>query len=179
MALGNIIETSDYATTFIGRLNIDLGTSTSGRSVHMTNLITQYQPDILRDLLGETLYNDLYNNSTDDKWQKFIDGETIDIDNDQKFNWVGAKAMLSYFIYYYFKDDAESLDTETGQKQANNENSSSAIMDLNKKISRVYNIAIDYYNDGYKYLNYKNDEVADTFEDIDFTKRDKINPFGI
>ena len=172
MALANQIDT----TYFTGIINIDF--DDTDRAAHMTNLITYWQQRIFRELLGESLYQDLVDNSGSAPWPAFLDGETVTIDG-YKYEWVGAKTMLSYFLYFYFKRDAESQDSNVGEKISNTENSSRAVDELPLKLSITYNQAIDYYKDAYDYIQYKNSLVDDTFANITTSFKTEINKYGI
>lgn len=61
------------------------------------------EPDILRDLLGETLYQDYLANPTAEKWVKFVEGHEYTYDG-YTVKWQGLKnsqkiSLLAYFTF--------------------------------------------------------------------------------
>lgn len=164
-------------TYFTGIINLDLRDDNQATALE-DYYIPYYQRKIFTDLLGEALYQDLVNNSSDERWANFLDGETVTIDS-YKYDWIGAKAMLSYFVYYYFKRDNEGYDTPVGEMKTVTENSQRAPYSLQIKLARAYNQGVEHYLDAYDYMDYKNSQVADTYPELNTKAIDYITIWGL
>jgi len=164
MALANIITYED----FTGILYLDVaGTSTIAlaKQSELNTIITEYQQKIFRDLFGEALYNYLTDYESEDVYTDLRDGELVTID-DYKYQWIGLKKMLASFVYFYFKREKESFDSDTGEKKSENENSISSLGNLRLKMNRAWNNGVEYYKDAVSYMDYKNGLTANSYPNL-------------
>jgi len=164
MALANIITYED----FTGILFLDIaGTSTIAlaKQAELNTIITEYQQKIFRELFGEALYQYLTDNEDEDVYTVLRDGEIVTIDG-YKYEWVGLKKMLASFVYFYFKREKQSFDSDTGEKKSETENSVSSLGNLRVKMIRAWNKGVDYYKDAIDYMDYKNGLSTDYYPEL-------------
>lgn len=167
--MANILSRTDFST---GITAIDIDSNI--RNFTLDKFIEQYEPIVLRDLLGEALYQDYLAYTSLEKYTNLINGELLTIDG-AKYKFEGVKTMLKYFIYYFYKGQNESYDAAL--KEDNEKIRLLGLME--KKLNEVWNIGVDLYNDCIIYINYKNGLVADTYADFIYKEYKKINSFGI
>lgn len=153
---------------FIGEINLDLNND-SNVIDNFERLGTIHQKDILRDVLGDKLYNELINDldgSGNPQTQKFIDlvdGKTYERPSGKEKIYEGLIRMLNYMVYSYYLKKTWSNNSSTGQLTNVNQNSEKLNRsDLRKEISIIYNQGIGLYNDVIIYLD---DEYETYFPD--------------
>jgi hypothetical protein len=155
---------------------------------YVNAIITQYQKDILTQILGEIEYNafetDL--NGTDtptlDQWDWFLNGTTYTY-NSVSYVYPGIKQVLTKFMYYYWQRNTASDLGNTGQVQKVLLNSAQVIP--SKMMVQAYNLSVDeIYNKRtygptvYNFLSHQQ-SLNSYFPDWDFTSFDKINIYNI
>ena len=100
-----------------------------------------------------------------DKWLDFRDGKLFQVTNRDGnpvyVKWEGLinsqkVSLLSYFVWYYYNVDAQSVNTSVGQVNMNGENSvRTPINQLNHKLISNYNKGADLYGKDMEYLTGK------------------------
>lgn len=125
----------------------------------ITASITQYEREVLIDLLGYSLYNDLQAAialpyASGDKWDKLINGEDFSYTlNGETINvrWEGLKglnkkSLVAYYVYFFHRRKRASYmagsDAEVQAKAENSEN-----VPLFEKLTYIWNEFIVMYGD--------------------------------
>jgi hypothetical protein len=127
----------------------------------------------LQKLLGDKMYQDLVQNSTDAKYVELLDGGTYEIDG-FTYQQKGLKYVLAYFIYAEYSIDSEHQDTFAGFRNKNipesqqpNYGEVKRIRDKNRELAFVY------WKDIKRFL----DDNTDTYEYWECSNRQKVfNP---
>lgn len=152
------------------------------RILVLSNIVKTYQETILRKLLGHAEYYKMISDFTDgetspntQKWIDFIDGDyTYDVDG-LTVQWQGAKNMLRYFIYYYFRKEYMSIWTNSGEVVTDAQNG--IVINPRSKMVSNYNLGVDLYGNAksdcyapnaynFLYKRYETDFVDWKFEEI-------------
>lgn len=114
----NIITDTDFSYPYLPVVTDDATLS------RIDNIITEYQPKILIDILGNLEYENLYNDygsnptPTNPIWVDFINGTTWqEIVNNivVTINYKGIKPILTRLIYYYYIMSVQTLKMESGE----------------------------------------------------------------
>lgn len=143
---------------FIGEINLDLSNDTNVLA-NFEALGRQIEDDVLKDVLGDKLYNlliaDLVGGVPQAQLYKdLVDGKTYDRPSGKEKIYEGLKRMLRYFVYSGYLDYQWSANSSTGQLTNINQNSEKINRsDLRKVISRIYNKGVSLYNDVIIYLD--------------------------
>lgn len=142
--MDNLINNTDFkGLTALAGMGSDFNVE------DLNQYITDNQERILKQALGESLYNMLdegYNPANDDKWKKLIEGDTYILQRDGKgftIKYKGVKEMLVNLIYFDYKSDLATQTTTTGQVVSSNANSVVAKIDRNS--IKAYNIGVELY----------------------------------
>lgn len=140
--MDNLIDKTD----FTGLIAL-VGMGNDWNSDDLDEFITHYQEKLLKQFLGEDLYNaldDNYNALTDDKWYKLVNGDTYEkVSGDKSYTikYKGVKGMLAYFIYTYYKNDLATKTTGGGEVVSSYENSQ--VSKVDRKSVRAFNLGVD------------------------------------
>lgn len=140
--MNNLIDKDSFSG-----LTALVGMGQTWNNSDLDSYITMYQEVLLKRFLGESLYNLLdanYTESSGDKWDKLVNGETYTKDyagSDFTIKYKGLKEMLTYFIYFFYKSELASSPTEGGEVISNYSNSTHAKID--RKIIKAFNLGVD------------------------------------
>ena len=153
--------------------------------------IKRYQPEILKMLLGQTLYDDLVANTSDAKWQALITGYdyTVDYGGDTiNVSWKGLQnsekiSLISDYVFCKTVSDHETTTTNVGVVVANVENSNK--ISATVRTSRAWNRMRELYGysgqskliaSAYNFLRYNGEY---DFDNWIFTELEQQNIWGI
>lgn len=169
----------------------------------ITQAITQYEPEILKKLLGYTLNKDLVANPSSTKWAAFITGSEFEHSYNgitQTLKWEGLtntlkESLIAYYTFYKYTEREATKNSTVGITKPMAENSK--VADPRQKMINAYDrmldlygrmpVCFDYsrkiqpstaYNDLPSAYNYLLANISD-FEDWYFTPIGSINIFGI
>lgn len=142
-------------TDFIGDVALQ---QVSNPANTITSEITRVEKIVLRDLLGDKLYNEADTNGMTDgtptaaKFTALLEGETYTDNDSLEKIYEGLERMLLYFIYAeYIKIQAQ--DTIAGMKVMTQNNSKPVNQNKVNLLSRnAYNKGVDLYNSALKYI---------------------------
>jgi len=139
-------------TDFVGEIAISQSKYGNDK---LNSIITTTEAKILTDLLGDDLYlklkADLVNNIPQTtKYLNLVNGVTYSVKNidniDVNVDYKGIKQMLRYFIYAELIRLQETDNTEVGEVEAKQQNSTRARKtQLNTLISNAYNNGVKLY----------------------------------
>lgn len=139
-------------TDFVGEISISQSRYGNDK---LNSIITTVEAKILTDLLGDDLYlklkADLVNNIPQTtKYLNLVNGVTYSVKNidniDVNVDYKGIKQMLRYFIYAELIRLQETDNTEVGEVEAKQQNSTRAKKaQLNTLISNAYNNGVKLY----------------------------------
>jgi hypothetical protein len=194
--MANLITYAD----FINEINIPISDSTTTTAI--TNAITQYQPEVLQDLLGYSLYKafiaGLSVNTPAQKWVNLRDGAEFSVtigDETRLLKFDGVKPIIAYYVYLRYRNDNETY--FSGQKQVKSETENSITADYDAALVPVFNSFIRKYgivdryiyslsnNSYYEHTNFSpsayNFLLANitSYNDWVFTQKQFINEYGI
>jgi hypothetical protein len=137
---------------FVGEISISQSRYGNDK---LNSIITTVEAKILTDLLGDDLYlklkADLVNNIPQTtKYLNLVNGVTYSVKNidniDVNVDYKGIKQMLRYFIYAELIRLQETDNTEVGEVEAKQQNSTRARKtQLNTLISNAYNNGVKLY----------------------------------
>lgn len=137
---------------FVGEISISQSRYGNDK---LNSIITTVEAKILTDLLGDDLYlklkADLVNNVPQTtKYINLVNGVTYSVKNidniDVNVDYKGIKPMLRYFIYAELIRLQETDNTEVGEVEAKQQNSTRAKKaQLNTLISNAYNNGVKLY----------------------------------
>ena len=131
---------------------------TSGQLDNITSWIATYEDDILNKLLGyklNTLLQADLNGTSEPTSQRFkdlVDGNTFTFNFKgnsitKKFNGIRNKTMLnsliSYYVYYQYRNETEDFNSGSGQKHSSTENSID--VDVRPKLISSWNKIVELY----------------------------------
>ena len=150
-------------------------------------MIPIVEKDIMRKLLGDTLYTDYVANPTDARWIALVDGATYTYD-DKSVIWDGTKgiagnSMMGFFTYERILRDLDSNVVANGVVRQASEKGE--YYSVNSRMSLGQNKGVNLYGtycesrlNGTAY-NYLRDNGTYDFDDWVFTPIVKINSLGI
>ena len=117
--------TTDY---FVNEINVpDIGSTYS----NLSEYIDRYEPEVLRRLLGETLYQDVAAYDADTSSQAIIDlvtGKDYTL-GEYTVSWKGLVntddyiSLIAYYVYYFYLRDQVDRLASTGYVTSTHENS--------------------------------------------------------
>lgn len=125
---------------------------TGQQLTNISSWITRYEEELLKKLLGYTLYTELIDDLDENdnpQTQKFIDlvggkafsfelnGYTISTKWEGLRNVTIKKSLIAYYVYYHYRNKTETYSTISGEKRNASENSIS--------VNAVYNL-VDAWN---------------------------------
>jgi hypothetical protein len=126
----NLIDIDDFTNPFKVVANIpELET-------RLNDIITEYQPDILKSILGIVEYTNFYNDftgaePTQQKWKDFKDGTTYNLVSDNgitvNVTYKGIKPALTYMIYYYYNLSIYTNPIQSGEAKLSMQNSTQRV----------------------------------------------------
>lgn len=139
-------------TYFIKNINL-----TSDQLNNINSWILEYEPDILKKLLGYNLYSELINdldvdgNPQTQKFKDLVNGKEFNFDfygYTINTKWEGfrntlKKSLISYYVYYQYRVNNESFNSSIGQVNTNTENATR--IDANPVLIITWNKMIDLY----------------------------------
>ena len=119
---------------FVGEINVVATDCDNGRLQHF---IDKYEPEILKEILGQELYNDVSNaSSPTGDLDILINGGSYTVDGiDYKFK--GLKYITAGFIYYWYQRDNSYNVAQTGGSKPKFENSTTISMGF--KMAQAWN----------------------------------------
>ncbi len=177
-------------TYFKGDINLPASVLEGNYEV-INAYISQYEPEVLKMLLGYDLYKALKvqidAETYSAPWKAFIEGAEYTVDTDYKVKWNGLvnsekKSFIAYYVFYQYMRDTVTSTSGVGEVLNSAENATRiAAID---KMSYAYNRFVDLYGtlrDGsfipsaYRYL-YENESSFDLWL---FEPVTKVNSFGI
>lgn len=191
-------------TYFINDINL-----VGSQLTNIQQYIDIYEPEILKSLLGYELYKALLadlneaGNPQSDRFINLINGAEFTITdggNTITEKWEGLvntkkQSLISYHVYFNYRQINENVNTGVGQKNIIAENSENAsyvemMVGINNKMIDLYgntgiNRIINYNNANYGYYNYLPSAYNFLLSNIDdypewiFKPIEKINVFGI
>lgn len=137
-------------TDFIGRYSLSI----SEFAIDTFNsYITDYQYDLLIDMLGAELYNDFNANPTDAKWTDFQNGITYTDCNGDVQNWRGLKDLLIPFVYSKFTLENYKKQVQSGVVKPKFENADILNERERKEVAyKAWNDFISKYYEAYMFL---------------------------
>lgn len=117
----------------------------------LTNAITLVEQDILLNVLGLSIYNELQTAlndlpNADQKWRDLVEG----VEYDSK-KWEGLSndySLLAFAIYYFFLNSNTQFNTAVGVAQINSENAQT--VSPSYKLSNAWQKFITKYQNGYR-----------------------------
>lgn len=140
--------------------------SIPGNSIQAANIdayITRYEDEILKKLLGYTLWKALIadlDGNGDPQTQRFtdiVDGAEFSFDfegNTINTKWEGLrntlkKSLIAYWVYFQYRNETENYFSGIGQRKGKGENS--VMADITPKIVFSWNKMIELYGETPKY----------------------------
>ena len=110
----------------------------------LTTSITKYEPEILINALGYTLYKLMTDNLSTQIYKDIIEGKEYNVVQGNvtyKVKWAGLKnndkiSLIAYYVYYWWMRNHASLTMYTGEIKPGFENAAQASM--NMKISNTW-----------------------------------------
>ena len=167
---------------FVGEINLIFKSDLQG-DIFAMELITQFENQILLDLLGDYLYNALisdsqYNASTEryephtQMYKDLLYGVNY-TDLTGKFTvYEGILIALKRMIFYYYKVENQRHDTKTGTAKYTNGEASELLTlpESEREASNQFNKAIIYYNRVIVYIenNYQTLFTGENFSQFSF-----------
>lgn len=145
---------------FKGEVNLDISSDVNVIAQFET-LALEHEKDILRDLLGDSLYDNLINDLSggvpqSTEYYQLVYGTSYYDNSGQKIIYDGLQRMLKYFVYCHALENGVTYNTSVGQMSGVNENSVSIdAHDLIKVMKPKYNKAVNLYNKAIKFINTK------------------------
>lgn len=142
---------------FLGDIKIS---QNSKESADLQSYIDQTQERVLRDLLGDTEYNNFIADLISEvpqtqKWIKFFNGFTWQNDDEYDNNYTGIKQFLRYFTYFEFVRNLNAKTTTVGIQFADAENSLQATqIQSNVVTEQRFNKGVELYHSATKMLLY-------------------------
>lgn len=176
--------TTDY---FVLDINVP---NVSGTYANISDYIDRYEPEILRRLLGETLYQDVAAYDAETSSQAIIDlvaGKDYTV-GDYTVSWKGLInttdyiSLIAYYVYYWYVRDQVSRLATTGFVSSKSENASNAAPNI--KLAEVWHKMRELYGyPGQGYLlpsayNFLSEHESD-YPTWDYTDCGRINFLGI
>lgn len=152
----------------------------------LTNLIAKGQQELLRKLLGNTLYEafetGLAAGSPEQRWTDLRDGVSYTVGS-LRWQFVGVKSMVKDYVYYEYQRNAASFTTPAGEGKANMENATRILN--SDKMARAYNEMCTWANDlWYMLFNKREEDGTATYHEavrgeIKWSIAEPINQFNI
>ena len=151
---------------------------TGAQATNITSWITIYEEEILKSLLGYTLYTELIDdldvngNPQTTKFINLVGGAEFTFETREGYTvstkWMGfrdsvrLKSLIAYYVYYQYRNEKESFNTNAGQKVNVSENSERAsviykLVNTWNKMINLYGITPKGYEPEY-FLNLDNYE---------------------
>lgn len=149
-------------------------------SAVLQQYIDKYEPRILTRVLGYQLYKEfntaIAGSSPAQKWIDLRDGSEYTYSSELRY-FDGLKTLTVNYVYFKFIKEQSQFNTGVGIKSINTENSENT--DSSFKQVYAFNELVDINEQLYEFITAKNDEVADTYENYDYTEICKVNEFNI
>jgi len=124
-------------------------------STRFSGFLTQVQNKELRELLGDELWLDFFDNISDTKYQTLISGENY-TENGETIYYPGLKPFLSFCMLLKIITKGDVFHTNRGNFQYNPETAQSAEKYTIQQTTGDYQLSIKFYeNEVIKYLNQK------------------------
>jgi hypothetical protein len=182
-------------TYFIREIHLP-GENVSGNNEDLAAYITQYEKEVLTELLGYDLYKalkveiDKGPGNYDEPWKSFIEGAEYTVESGSEpytVKWNGLTnteliSLISYYIYFNYMRDLVTKTAMIGETLSLAENSQR--ISPSDKMANAWNRHLELYGsrgDGllvpsaYRYLT----ENEDDFDKWVFTDKEPINSFDI
>jgi hypothetical protein len=167
----SIVATTDFILN--ESLPIDkLGTA-------LQTYITKYEPEILRRVLGYSLWKEfntaITGGSPAQKWVDLRDGAEYTWNSETEY-FTGVKELAVDYVYFKFIKQNSEYASGVGIKKIQTENSENA--DPSYKQAIAYNDMVNINAELYQFITSKNSEVPDTYENYKVATLNKITHFN-
>lgn len=181
-------------TYFVGETNI-IDTSNQSVAERLTLFISKYEEELLRALLGDTLYDEYITGTSapfteetiEQKWKDLRDGKTFTDQAGNDYRWMGFRkasskqSIIANYVYYWFMRDKATLTTAVGEVEAKTDGSNKA--SGNTKMVRAWNEMVEWNRILIIFLDVNN-ETYPSFKRYQvinnrFNLLSKINTFNI
>ncbi len=166
------------------------GTAIDGDREDLTPYITQYEKEVLINLLGYPLYKDFIANPGNDRWVNLIIGKEYEVDylsGTTTVKWNGLVnteklSFIAYYIYYFYMKFHVSNTSRTGESISEKENAKS--ISPSDKMVPAWNNYVELYGcisdliinpTAYNFLK----KFEDDYDGWLFTPTKKINTFSL
>jgi hypothetical protein len=134
-------------TDMVGTLKLSLHDNVL---TDFNSIVTEYQESYLKKLLGDYLYytfiNAIDSGTPAQKWLDLRDGANFNVTNLSEtliLKWLGLKNMLKYFMFYFYSENSQSVNTVVGEAKKKNLNSNFSSPDM--KMITAFNKGRDLY----------------------------------
>ena len=153
-------------------------------------MITRYEPEVLRQVLGPTLYKLMTDNAAEAIYKRILDPHEYEVDymgETHMVYWNGLKnaekiSLIAYYVYVQWVRDRVTMTVTTGEIKPASENSEQA--PVSAKISYAWRLMRDLIGSPYGQLNeptlynlltkYESDYPTWLFKDMGF-----VNSFDL
>jgi hypothetical protein len=150
----------------------------------LTSYITEFEPEILEQVMGYDLYKVFLAGLTgtpESKWTDLLNGKEYTIDGIY-YNWRGLsnakkQSLIANYVFFKYTESGMYSVNGTGIRLANSENADS----LDKKPLQclVYNRMVDMIKEMDKFITAMNDIDALTYPNYNPATIDKVNVLNI
>lgn len=147
---------------------------------YFNQLLDNYQPEILRKILGEIEFYDLDQNETDAKWSAFISGDNYTV-NSVVYDYKGIKPILAKFMYYYWQRETASILGEKGNLY-NDSGKIKQIVPRGRMVNAYNKACFEINNNTLNYptvYHFLTEHPTYEFDDLNYTETEKINEWNL
>lgn len=178
------------STYFIREISLPVGANSN-----IDSMISRYEPEILKMLLGYELYELMIATPLDVRFDRLINGYEYDVEYNNrttKVKWNGLVnddkiSLIAYYVYYRIMRDENTFTGSVGEFKPIQENSSNANPSL--KMKTAYNLGVDLYGGFYDHYLLGSElqptaynfltKFKDDYPEWIFTCMEKINSFNL
>ena len=87
--------------------------------------------------------------------------------------------ILKYLFYYFWVKELQGEQTAKGMVEPYTDEGVMSYKQLNSKAVRAYRIAEEYYKQTVAYIDFKNSEESEYYENFQRAEIEKVNTWGI
>lgn len=142
--------------------------------------IDRYEPKIVAELIGYELSKEFFagleEETIDVKWTNLRDGADYRDSCDILRKFDGLKNAIVADVYYQYTTENQQFASEVGMKMIASQNSENADPAYKQEIA--LNLVVDINEQCKGFIDWSNDEVADTYENYIYTKKEKVTHFN-
>jgi hypothetical protein len=181
------------STYFIREIDLP-STAISGTKEDLATFITQYEKEVLIDLLGYELYKDFIANSGDTRWTRLTNGYEYQEDYQDgttTVKWNGLIntdliSLIAYYVYFYYAKFHATRTSRVGESIDLSENAN--MTTWTPKMVNAWNEFVGLYGKqgdsvinptAYNFLKKFEDDATNGYEGWIFTDHIKTNTFGL